>query len=77
MPSLQTKALVVTTATGLFLSDYVQKLFQGHVTYMSRTMISACRHSTAEIHSQNVVISRLEMDNCLQFLLGRNFISLC
>ena len=34
-------------ATGLFLSDYVQQLLQGHVTYMSRTMISACRHSTA------------------------------
>ena len=63
-------------ATGLFLSAYVQQLLQGHVTYMSRTMISACRHSI-EINSQNIVISRLELDNCLQFLLGRKFISLC
>ena len=39
--------------------------------------LSVSSQHSIEIHSQNVVISRLEMDNCLQFLQGRKLISLC
>ena len=37
--------------------------------------LSVSSQHSIGIHSQNVVISRLEMDNSLQFLLGRKFIS--
>ena len=39
--------------------------------------LSVSSQHSIEIHSQNVVISRLEMDNCLQFLQGRKLILLC
>ena len=45
--------------------------------HVANNDLSVSSQHSIEIHSQNVVISRLEMDNCLQFLLGRKFISLC
>ena len=36
--------------------------------------LSVSTQHSIEIHSQNVVIYTLEMDNCPQFLLGRKFI---
>ena len=63
MKNLENSRTILNPTLGLFLTHCVQQLLQSRLTFMSQTMISACRRST--------------MDNFLPFLLGHKLILLC
>ena len=44
--------------------------------HVANNDLSVSSQHSIEIHSHNIVICRLEMDNCLPFLLGRKLILL-